>query len=104
MNLMGFNILLQFFVNKQQKTNIVIYDKDISKSSICFSFMFPVPNIEISLCDFSNKPQSYRDLVDGKINFCRVYKDNIFDKAKIVYKIVTNRIHPLSYLCFDFHI
>lgn len=66
--------------------------------------MFSVPNIEMGLCDFSNKPQSYKDLVDAEINFCRVYKDNIFDKAKSVYKIVTNRKHPLSYLCCDFRV
>ncbi len=56
----------------------------------------------LTLTDFSRQPQTYQDLVNSVINYCNQNRDKIFKKAKKVYKIGTNRNHPLFYTCCDF--
>lgn len=90
--------------NKQQRTNLVILDKKRAISSLRFSFMFPVPEDLLKLKDFSDKPQSYRDLVNAEIKFCNNNRDKICKKAKEVYKIGTNKKHPLAYTCCNFRL
>ncbi len=87
---------------KQQSTNIVITDKGRAISSIRFCFMFPAPNEAIKLKDFTAVPQKYRDLLNAEIKFCNRNVDKIMKMAQRVYKIGSNREHPLAYTCCDF--
>ena len=83
-------------------TNFLIYDKGRVISSIRFSFMIPAFPEVLTLKDFSKQPQTYRDLLNAEIKYCNQKVDKIYKKAKQVYKIGTNRSHPLSYTCCDF--
>ena len=89
-------------LTKQQRTNFLIYDKGRVISSIRFSFMIPAFPEVLTLKDFSKQPQTYRDLLNAEIKYCNQKVDKIYKKAKQVYKIGTNRSHPLSYTCCDF--
>ena len=87
---------------QQQRTNIVILDKGIPISSIRFCFMIPAPPQVVKLKDFSVEPQSYQDLLNAEIKFCNSNVNRIFKKAEEVYKIGSNRSHPLAYSCCGF--
>jgi protein AbiQ len=91
-------------LTKQQRTNFLIYDKGRAISSIRFSFMIPAFPEVLILKDFNKQPQSYRDLLNAEIKYCNQSVDKIYKKAKQVYKIGTNRNHPLSYTCCDFNL
>ena len=89
-------------LKKQQRTNFVIHDKGRPISSIRFSFMVPAFSEVLSLTNFRLHPQNYQDLVNAEIKYCNQNRDKIYKKAKEVYKIGTNKKHPLSYTCCDF--
>ena len=89
-------------LTKQQRTNFLIYDKGRAISSIRFSFMIPAFSEVLTLKDFSEQPQTYKDLLNAEIKYCNQKVDKIYKKAEEVYKIGTNRSHPLSYTCCNF--
>jgi len=103
LNINGFNYFapVSHFI-EQQRTNFLILDKGRPISSIRFCFMFPVPPENLTLKDFSNEPQTYLDLVNAEIRYCKDNSDIIFKKAMQIYKIGINRNHPAAYLCCDF--
>lgn len=88
--------------NKQQRTNFLIRDKGRAISSIRFCFMLPAFDCVLQLKDFSDKPQTYKDLINAEIKYCNQNVDKIYKKAQEVYKIGTNKNHPLAYTCCDF--
>ena len=89
-------------LTKQQRTNFLIYDKGRAISSIRFSFMIPAFSEVLTLKDFSEQPQTYKDLLNAEIKYCNQKVDKIYKKAEEVYKIGTNSSHPLSYTCCNF--
>ena len=64
--------------------------------------MVPAFTEVLALTDFSRQPQSYQDLVNAEVKYCNQNREKIYKKAKEVYKIGTNRNHPLAYTCCDF--
>ncbi|MBK5239827.1 type III toxin-antitoxin system ToxN/AbiQ family toxin [Clostridium sp.] len=86
----------------KQKTNFVIKDNNEAISSIRFCFMFPVPKDKYKLCDFNSKKQTYKDLVNAEYEYCKSNVTEIQTLAEKVYKIGSNRNHPLAYTCCDF--
>ena len=90
---------------KKLRTNILITDKGNPIASIRFSFMFPVPQAVLTEMDFSEiakTDRSYADLLSKEYLFCNTHEDKIHKKALEVYKIGTNRNHPLNRCCCDF--
>lgn len=87
---------------QQQRTNFVILDRGRPVSSIRFSFMFPAPNEVIRLKDFSNEPQTYKDLINAELRYCNNNRDEILRRVRQVYRIGCNRNHPLANCCCDF--
>ncbi len=85
-----------------QRTNLIIKDKSRSISSIRFSFMFPAFDEVLRMKDFSLEAPSYRNLLRSELKFCNQHLSDIHKKANEVYKIGSNRKHPLAYLCCDF--
>ena len=72
---------------KQQKTNILIKNsKGETMSSIRFSFMFPIPKIEIKIKDFLKEEYKYRRLLLEEWQYCNSIKDKIISKANYIYK------------------
>lgn len=77
--------------NQQQKSNIVILDTDGTPiSSIRFSFMFPVPESEITVRDFSKEDPVYQRLLQKEYKFCNNHQDEISKRALKVYNNVIN--------------
>lgn len=87
---------------KKQRTNFVIEDKGRPVASIRFSFMIPAFPHVLQLKDFSQESQSYKDFVNAEIQFCNQNRQAITKKAEAVYKIGSNRNHPLAYTCCNF--
>ena len=85
-----------------QRTNLIIKDKGTPVSSIRFSFMFPAPDEVLRMKDFSLETPSYRNLLRAELKFCNQNLPDINKKAIEVYKIGSNRNHPLAHLCCDF--
>lgn len=74
---------------KPQKTNIVITNsKGFSISSIRFCFMFPIPETEIDIKDFSKEEYKYKRLLMEELKFCNINKEEIRNKANYIYKRV----------------
>lgn len=90
--------------NQQQRTNFLIRDNGTPISSIRFCFMFPAPTQMITLKDFNKEPQSYRDLVNAEIRYCNTNRSDILNQALRVYRIGSNRNHPLAKTCCDFRL
>ncbi len=92
------------FKNKQ-KTNYVIKIGDYPVGSIRFSFMFPVPDSELKLKDFSTEKSDYRNLVNSELRFINKYRDAIRKKAFEVYNLTKNKkIDLYTRNCCDFEL
>ncbi|WIV11076.1 type III toxin-antitoxin system ToxN/AbiQ family toxin [Proteiniborus sp. MB09-C3] len=84
----GFNYFAPISSFKeQQKTNIIINNSNgEAVSSIRFSFMFPIPEAEIKIKDFSKEEYKYRRLLLEEFKYCNIIRDKIISKAKYTYK------------------
>ncbi len=89
----------------KQKTNYVIKIGDYPVGSIRFSFMFPVPDSELRLKDFSAEKPDYRNLVNSELRVINKYRDAIRKKAFEVYDIAKNKKVALyTRNCCDFEL
>ena len=89
--------------NKKVTTNMLIFDDDKAISSIRFSFMIPVPNQYLSRISIKDhEDEKYKRLLLKEYNYCNEHADNIRKIANKVYKIGTNKKHPLFNKCCDF--
>lgn len=91
-------------LTKQQRTNLLIYDKGRAISSIRFSFMVPAFADMLSLTDFGSQPQAYQDLVNTEIQYCNRNVKAVYKRAREVYAIGVNSKHPLHYTCCKFEL
>lgn len=92
-------------MNKQQRTNMLIYDKGRPISSIRFSFMLPATNDVLTVknfADIAKTNQSYADVLAAEYKYCSDNIQSVYDKALAVYKIGCNKSHKFNYTCCDF--
>lgn len=89
---------------EQQKSNIVILDTDNTPiASIRFSFMFPVPDSELTIKDFSKEKLIHQRFLQKEYKFCNSHKDEIYKLAMKVYNNVINGYSTkLNASCCDF--
>lgn len=72
--------------NRQQRTNILIKNrKGEVTSSIRLSFMFPVPDDQVKVLDFSKEEGFYKYLLMEENAFCNRHADEIRSKAEYIY-------------------
>lgn len=89
--------------NRQQRTNILIKNgKGKVTSSIRLSFMFPVPNDQIRMMDFSKEEGFYKYLLMEELEFCNRHADEIRDKAEYIYRSVLRGDELMKTNCCDF--
>ena len=58
-------------------------------SIIRFAEMIPVPQSAIQLLDFNSRGSKYRDLLEAERNFINDNREEIYSKAKKIYRNVT---------------
>lgn len=58
-------------------------------SIVRFAEMIPVPQKAIKLLDFDSRGEKYKDLLQAEINFINDNKEEIYSKAKKIYRNVT---------------
>lgn len=64
--------------------------------------MVPVSAPFITLIDFSDKPQTYKDLINAEIKYCNQNIEKKHKKAKEVYTLGINSKQPLNFTCCNF--
>lgn len=92
-------------MTNKQRTNILIYDKGKTISSIRFSFMIPAFDEVLTkknFADIAKTDAAYADLLASEYDYCKSHLQNIQEKALTVYKIGCNKEHVLNYTCCDF--
>ena len=92
-------------MNKQQRTNLLIYDGNKPISSIRFSFMLPAFEDVLTEKDFDDILQTdsdYYRLLVKEYDYCKEHEYDILEKARAVYKIGCNKNHKFNYACCDF--
>jgi protein AbiQ len=87
---------------KKQKTNILIYDKDKIISSIRFSFMFPVPDSQLSIKNINESKD--KNLLLKELKYCNSIREIVLKNAKRVYRYGTNPNHIYFNNCCNFKI
>lgn len=88
--------------NLPQKSNFLIKIGEYPIGSIRFSFMFPVPDSEVKIKDFSKEDAKYVRLVNDELSFCLLHKDAITKKAHEVYKLTNAGIPLYTQNCCNF--
>ena len=63
-------------------------------SIIRFAEMIPVPQNAIQLLDFTSRGEKYRDLLEAERNFINDNREEIYSKAKKIYRNVTELKNP----------
>ena len=93
--------------SEQQRTNLLIYDKDSKTvlSSVRFCFMIPImPSVvhRINIKDFYSTAPSYAILVDKEYSYCSSHEALLKRRAQSVYNIGCNKNHVYNHTCCDF--
>jgi protein AbiQ len=91
------------FQRKQQTNYLIKHPKGYVLSSIRFSFMFPVPNTEISIKNIKNERPDYRRLLNHERDFCINNQLDIIKSAIHIYNgVINNKSELLTQVCCDF--
>ena len=90
--------------NRQQRTNILIKNrKGEVTSSIRLSFMFPVPDDQVKVLDFSKEEGFYKYLLMEENAFCTRHADEIRIKAEYIYlSVLRGKDQMMKMNCCDF--
>lgn len=76
------------FCDKQRTNFIILNENGRPISSIRFSFMLPAHQSLLKLRDFSKEDEKYRYLLLQEYKYCNKHKEEIYRKARYVYKRV----------------
>lgn len=90
---------------RQTSIPVVINDNSNEKivALLRFAYMFPVPQSEKKIINFSDIEDNQRRIfMQKEYNYIKKVKNNIKIKASDVYKKATNPVHFLSGLCCNF--